>query len=100
MKFEPIDRKRHAVAESPFWDAGERRLYWVDIVGKTIHAHDADSGGDRQWSCDDFPTALAVTKNGDGAIVAFSGGVSRLDFASGALTPRRQSRHIGGQSAQ
>lgn len=59
------------VGESAVWDAPRRRLLWVDIVGKTIHALVPETGAHQRWSTPDFVTSIGLRKDG-GAIVGLS----------------------------
>ncbi len=72
---------RNQVGESPIWDAAEQALYWVDIVGKSIHRFAPSSAGLRRWQTDDFPTAIALIDGEHSAILALAGGVFLFDFA-------------------
>ena len=47
--FELVWDSRCGVAESPVWDAANRRLLFCDINGKTIHALAVDSGARESW---------------------------------------------------
>ncbi|MEM1287581.1 MAG: SMP-30/gluconolactonase/LRE family protein [Pseudomonadota bacterium] len=86
MRFEPIHEERYSVGEGPIWDAQTARLYWVDIIGKTLHAF-APSSGERQvWASRDFPTALALAGGGSHALVAMAAGMAWLNLSSGHIT--------------
>lgn len=87
MDFLPVDETRYTVAESPVWDAQLGRLFWVDIIGKTIHAFDPTNGHHEVWQSKDFPTALALSQDGTRAMVALASGMAWLDFGSGVFTP-------------
>lgn len=87
MDFSPIHDGRYAVAEGPVWDAQLGKLFWVDIIGKSIHAFDPTSCTQQVWSSQDFPTALAISKDGNRALVALASGMAWLDFDSGSFMP-------------
>lgn len=87
MDFEPIHDGRYQVAEGPVWDAQMGKLFWVDIIGKTIHAFDPISGEQQVWQSDDFPTALALSKSGDRALVALASGMAWLDLNTDSFLP-------------
>lgn len=92
--FSPISDARFAVAEGPVWDIATQCLFWVDIIGKTIHARQmsthsgAQEGREEEvWQSEDFPTALALSKSHDRALVALASGMAWLDFETGTFTP-------------
>ncbi len=85
INFSPISDNRFSVAEGPVWDAAKQRLFWVDIIGKTIHAHHKN-GKDQVWQSDDFPTALALSKTGNKALVALASGMAWLELETGKFT--------------
>lgn len=87
MDFSPIHDGRYAVAEGPVWDAQLGKLFWVDIIGKTIHAFDPATGEQQVWTSTDFPTALALAETGNRALVALASGMAWLDFDTGSFTP-------------
>lgn len=80
--FTPISDNRFSVAEGPIWDAATQRLFWVNIIGKTIHAHQTE-GKVQVWQSDDFPTALALSRRGDKALVALASGMAWLELKTG-----------------
>ncbi|MCJ7873226.1 SMP-30/gluconolactonase/LRE family protein [Phaeobacter sp. J2-8] len=67
------------VGESAVWDVPRRRLLWVDIVGKTIHALVPETGAHQRWSTPDFVTSIGLRKDG-GAIVGLSREICLWDF--------------------
>jgi sugar lactone lactonase YvrE len=87
MEFSTIHGSRYEVAEGPVWDAQSGKLFWVDIIGKTIHAIDPLSGAQQVWPSQDFPTALAISRDGNRSMVALAAGMAWLDFKSGSFTP-------------
>ena len=72
---------RNEVGESPIWDADEQALYWVDIIGKSIHRHDPNISDLQHWKTADFPTSIALVAGQDTAVLALTGGVFMFDFA-------------------
>ena len=83
MNIEIVFDARDGVGESPLCKAETHSLYWVDIIGKKIRSYNIESGMSSDWSTSDFPTALALEENGEGAVVAFAGGISRWDGRDG-----------------
>jgi sugar lactone lactonase YvrE len=53
-----------AVGESPYWDASIGALWWVDIVGKTIHRHTLSSGAHRTWVLPEMVGSIARCTDG------------------------------------
>ncbi|MEQ8780315.1 MAG: SMP-30/gluconolactonase/LRE family protein [Roseibium album] len=84
--FDAVTDIRDQVGESPIWDTETRSLYWVDIIGKSIHHLDTRTSKIRSWDTDDFPTAIALRHTASGAVVALAGGAALFDFESGAVT--------------
>jgi sugar lactone lactonase YvrE len=68
------------LGEGPVWDAGARCLWWVDILGRRLHAWD---GAQRQW---ELPwMASLATPRGDGTLVLVTeAGLATFDPATGA----------------
>jgi sugar lactone lactonase YvrE len=52
------------VGESPLWHFKQRRLYWVDILGKKIHRFNPASCRNETFPLPDLVTSLAFCKNG------------------------------------
>ena len=65
------------------WHQG--RLYWVDILGKAVHALDPDSGDHQTWSMPDRIGFLLPTAAGD-FIVGLKRGLARVDLRTMAIT--------------
>lgn len=93
--FLPISDDRFSVAEGPVWDASTQRLFWVDIIGKTIHARHVE-GKNQVWQADDFPTALALSRSGKKAMVALASGMAWLDLETGKFMPFAQPDTMSG----
>jgi sugar lactone lactonase YvrE len=75
----------HAQAgESPWWAAGEQRLYWVDIHGRRLHRFDPASGLDDAREMPDLVT-FAATHAAGGVVVALRDRVGHLDWEAGRL---------------
>ena len=74
---------RDQVGESPLWDAGRVRLWWVDIAGKAVRRkHRRHRHGRPAFDLDIMPGALALAD--DGALVVAAGtGWYRLDAETG-----------------
>ncbi len=70
---------RNIVGESLVWDDRAQRLFWVDIVGKTLHALDPESGHSQNWETPDFVTSIGLRQDG-GAIVGLTKTVCLWDY--------------------
>jgi sugar lactone lactonase YvrE len=67
------------VGESALWSARTGRLFWVDIVGRRIHALTLASSEHRTWSTPDLVTSIGLRKDG-GAIVGLRNCVAYWDY--------------------
>lgn len=55
---------RNIVGESIIWSTAEQALYWVDIVGGSIHRLDPASGEHRDWPTPELPTSIGLRRGG------------------------------------
>ncbi|HEV7254264.1 MAG TPA: SMP-30/gluconolactonase/LRE family protein [Mesorhizobium sp.] len=55
---------QNIVGESLIWHAGEKALFWVDIVEKRIHRFEPGSGLHDLWPTPDFATSIGLHKDG------------------------------------
>jgi sugar lactone lactonase YvrE len=74
----------YALGESPFWQAQEQRLYWVDITGKKILRWRPDQGAVEAWDMPSEPGCMAPAARG-GLVIALRHGVFRAPVWGGAL---------------
>ena len=72
------------LGESPVWDPVEKRLYWLDIKGKSISWHHPASGETRTVDVPEEPGCLVLRKDG-GMVVAFYGGFRFFDMETGTI---------------
>lgn len=72
--------------EGPIWDPFYQRLFWVDMMGRQLHALDPASGAVESRSFPDLVCAIAPTGS-PRLQVAFAKGLAWLDWLSGAATP-------------
>ena len=80
-------RRRTIVGESPVWDEHTGRLYWVDIIGKTILSFDPATSQSGIWETPDFPTAIGLCDSRNMAVIAFAGGVSLWEVGTNRFVP-------------
>lgn len=65
---ETVFEARDIVGESLVWDDRARRLVWVDIIGRRIHALDPATGAHSLWHTPGRITSIGLRADG-GAIV-------------------------------
>lgn len=85
MTVDLILAAENIVGESIVWDANRKRLLWVDIVDKSIHALTPETGEHQTWSTPDFVTSVGLRKDG-GAIVGLTREICLWDFDDRFLT--------------
>jgi sugar lactone lactonase YvrE len=78
---------RALLGECPLWSATDARLYWIDIVGRTVHAFDPATGVDEQRSVPGRPGSIALTNVPGRLLVAIEAGLGFLNWATGAFEP-------------
>lgn len=77
---------RAALGEGPRWHAGERRLYWVDILRNELHRFDPATGTDE---CRTFaaPVGCFAFRAQGGLLLAMKDGLALLDGWDDAPRP-------------
>ncbi len=75
---------RCQVGESPVWDARQNRLFWVDVLARTVFALDVASGQLRRWTFDGPVGSLGLTRTGR-LVVAIGLAVHLFDPRTEAL---------------
>ncbi|MDQ0474427.1 SMP-30/gluconolactonase/LRE family protein [Labrys wisconsinensis] len=83
LRIERLGDARDELGEGPLWDGTEQRLYWIDSLGRRIHACDADGGNRRSWPVPEHIGSLAL-RQGGGAVLALRDGFYGFDFGTGA----------------
>ncbi len=68
------------LGEGPVWVKREQALYWVDILGKTLHWLDPATGAHSTATYDE-PVACVAPRAGGGFVGALASGLVRLDGA-------------------
>lgn len=77
---------RNELGEGPVWSVRERRLYWVDCIGRTLFGLDPVSMQRRDWRLSGNPGSLALRADGS-LLIAFRTGLALFDPESGTETP-------------
>ncbi|QDC10796.1 SMP-30/gluconolactonase/LRE family protein [Oceanicola sp. D3] len=72
------------IGEGPVWSAGHGKLFWVDVEGRRLHAHDPAEGRNESWAMPEQPGCCAPCADGR-LMVALASGVHLFDPASGTL---------------
>jgi len=72
------------LGESALWDAGRGRLYWVDILRRTVYARDWDSGVTTVLAMPDLVGAVGL-RSGGGLVATLRHGIAYCDVDSGAI---------------
>ncbi|MFB2553727.1 SMP-30/gluconolactonase/LRE family protein [Ensifer soli] len=73
------------LGECPVWDADRNTLFFMDIIGQTLHAYDWASGKDRVMPLPALGGALALSRDGR-LIAGLQTGIHTIDPLSGAVT--------------
>jgi sugar lactone lactonase YvrE len=68
---------RAALGEGPVWDPSTARLVWVDIVGRTVHFYDPQTGHDTAIAVEGTPGA-AIPRRSGGLVLAIGHGFGFL----------------------
>jgi sugar lactone lactonase YvrE len=72
--------------ESPVWDEGSGRLWWVDIPGQALYRTDPASVETEYWAMPEPVGCLGLCRSG-GMLLGLRSGIHRFDPASGSLEP-------------
>lgn len=72
------------IGEGPVWDAKSGRLYWVDIVGRELHAFDPSVGTDVTYPCPDIVTSV-TPRTGGGLLLTLRRSFVFFDPATGSF---------------
>ena len=83
------DGERVRLAEGPLWDPATGVLYFIDILGKALHAlHHTDGQPQqrtvhKQWSLPALPGTLCLTERSGVLLVAMQDGLYLFDTSNG-----------------
>jgi sugar lactone lactonase YvrE len=73
-----------ALGEGPVWDDRKQCLWWVDIMGKSVHRTNPADLHDDVYSAGQFVGSLALREKG-GLVLALSEGFATFDPADGRV---------------
>lgn len=76
---------RNTLAEGILWHSGRERLYWTDILGRTLWSCDAGGGGVATWSFDKRIGSFAFCAD-DRILLALEDELALFDPESRSLT--------------
>lgn len=71
--------------EGPVWDHRSGMLWWVDIAGEAIYAHDPSTQRNQRFQAPYLISSLVLAP--DGLLVATAKGIARLNQSTGEITP-------------
>lgn len=74
-----------SLGEGPQWDSRNEILYWVDILGKKLHAFDPETGENRTYQFDQYIGAVVLGKPGR-FLLAMKNGIYQYDSQLNELT--------------
>jgi sugar lactone lactonase YvrE len=82
IRAELVVDARASLGEGPVWDDREGCLWWVDILGETVHRTDPASGREDVLPIGRMPGAVGLRDSG-GLVAAVRDGFGALDTATG-----------------
>lgn len=71
------------LGEGLCWSPASQRLWWVDILGQTLHCCDAQGDARRSWPLPDTISAVAERESAPGLVVTLRRGLALFDPDSG-----------------
>ena len=74
------------LGEGPLWDQEQQLLYWIDSADGRIFRSTAEGSDIRAWEVGQKIGSMALTRDGDSAIMALQDGLWKLDLESGQQT--------------
>lgn len=86
MTIERLVDAKARIGEGPIWDERLGCLYWVDILGCTIHRTHPNSTADDQLKLDKMVGAVALCEDGS-LVAALEDGFARIRFETGLVEP-------------
>lgn len=76
---------RNALGECVLWCERTARLWWTDILGSTLWAHDTASGATCSWSMPERLCSFALTESDTRLLLGLATRLAWFDVASGAV---------------
>ena len=85
MRIEVLLDIKTTLGEGPLWDVDHQRLYWVDSFDGRVFRCTVDGRELRAWDLPQKIGAMALRKDGQGAILTLQRGFHTLDFKTGEV---------------
>jgi xylono-1,5-lactonase len=86
-----------SLGEGPLWDAGSRRLYWVDILESRVYRYDPGTDGVETWRTPEQVGFVLVRPDGQ-LVAGFKSGLHRITLGDDAtVSAVRVDRIDGGR---
>lgn len=78
---EQIVHCQNMLGEGPLWHPQEKKLYWLDILGKKVQCYDPRDGAQESFSLDEIVSVIALREKGS-FVAAGENGFSFWDGSS------------------
>lgn len=85
MRIDTVIDVKTSLGESPVWDAGQERLYFVDSMDGRIFRVTADGREIQSWDVREKIGSMCLRRDGDAAVVALQSGLYSYRFDDDAL---------------
>ena len=85
MRIEVLLDVKTTLGEGPLWDVDQQRLYWADSFDGRVFRCTVDGRELRAWDLPQKIGAMALRKDGQGAILTLQRGFHTLDFKTGEV---------------
>lgn len=86
MQIEKLDVALDMLGESPLWDPESERLFWVDVVSKSVRALHLASGTEYSWSTPSPVGSIGLARD-DSLVIALQDGFYRLSLGVSRIEP-------------
>jgi len=78
---------KNQLGECVLWCAATERVFWTDILGATLYAHDLEGGATVSWPMPERLASFALTRHADRLLLGLASRLAFFDLATGAVTP-------------
>ena len=86
MQIDRLKVSPDMLGESPLWDQGSGRLFWVDTVGRRVRSLHLSSGDEQSWSTPSPVGSIGLGRPGC-LLLALQDGFYQLDLTTQAIEP-------------
>ena len=80
INYSIVSNERSTLGESPIWDEKLKRIYWVDIEGKSLHARSYIENKNLNWNFKHRLCAISLTTNANLLLCAFDTFFAFFDY--------------------